>query len=598
MTTVDGSVRRVALVIGNAQYRHGAPLANPHKDAETIAGVLVRLGFELTRSPANSGPGWHSDLDLIPMKKLIAGFGIAAEQADMAVIYFAGHGMEIDGQNYLLPVDAELEHVRRVPAETASLQEIAHDVAGAKTLPLIILDACRNNPFLERMRGLEAGRSFRSGLGDIKFAGNLFVAYATHQGAKAQDGPVGGNSPFAKALAEHLETPDIDIRVLMGRVRDAVRDATGHAQFPHIYGSLGGGEICLKLSGEAKPLRLEPQQAAAIESRTVERQPSKLRGHSRVRWPWLALGASAVALLVGALTVWVWVAYAPAIPSALKPGDSFKECENCPWMVAVPPGSFVMGSPSTEEGHNSDEAPLHEVRIARAFAVGRSHVTRGEFAAFVKATGYATGDGCRTWNAGALKLEPGFSWRSPGFEQDDQHPVVCVSWGDADAYVKWLSITNGATYRLLSEAEAEYAARGTSSPGPQLRYFFGNDAADMCAYANGADLSFKRVYPGWTTAPCDDGNVFTAPVARFKPNAFGLYDVHGNVWSWTQDCWSDDYRDAAGDGLPRVGGSCTHRVLRGGAWGNIPQDLRTAIRIRFPPEVRVNINSFRVARAL
>lgn len=201
----DGTGKRVALVIGNAQYRYGPVLTNPHKDAETIAGVLERLGFELTCSSAKPDQGWHVDLDLISMKRLTADFSYAAERAEMAVVYFAGHGMEVDGQNYLLPVDAELEHVRRVRAETASLQEIVDDVCGAKILPLIILDACRDNPFLKRMRGMEHGRSFRSGLADIQQAGNLYVAYAAHQGAQALDGPRGGNSPFAKALAEHLE---------------------------------------------------------------------------------------------------------------------------------------------------------------------------------------------------------------------------------------------------------------------------------------------------------------------------------------------------------------------------------------------------------
>ena len=245
--------RRVALVIGNANYKHGKPLRNPHQDAEAIADLLGRLGFELTASPSQRDRYWHADLDLISMKRIIADFGIAAEKADMAVVYFAGHGLEVDGNNYLLPVDAELEHVRRVRAETASLSELLDEVDGVKQLPLVILDACRDNPFTGRMRGLDDMRSFRSGLAEIEPSGDVLVAYAARQGLKAQDGPEGGNSPYAEALVEHLATPNIDLRILLGRVRDTVRDKTGHRQHPHFSGSLGGNEIYLAQKSEAAP---------------------------------------------------------------------------------------------------------------------------------------------------------------------------------------------------------------------------------------------------------------------------------------------------------------------------------------------------------
>jgi uncharacterized caspase-like protein len=247
----EGSKRRVALVIGNTNYRYGPPLRNPHQDAEALTGVLSRLGFEPMPSQAAPRRGWHADLDLITMRRVIADFGIAADGADMAAIYFAGHGMEVDGENYLLPVDAELDHLRRVRAETCALNELLADVAGVKTLPLVILDACRDNPFVIRMRGIEAKRSLRSGLADIEPAGDVLVAYAARHGAKALDGPEGGNSPFAVALIEHLETPDVDIRILLGRVRDTVREATKRVQLPHIYGSLGGAAVYLKRSGKA-----------------------------------------------------------------------------------------------------------------------------------------------------------------------------------------------------------------------------------------------------------------------------------------------------------------------------------------------------------
>ena len=273
-------------------------------------------------------------------------------------------------------------------------------------------------------------------------------------------------------------------------------------------------------------------------------------------------------------------------------GEVFKDCEHCPEMVVVPPGDFTMGSPSSEEGRWDDEGPRHRVTIGSSFSVGVYEVTRGEFGRFVSSTDRSMGDSCRTWENGEWKARSGLGWRNPGFLQTDSHPVVCVSWDDAQSYVAWLSRETGEAYRLLSESEWEYVARA----GTVTRYWWGDGSSSQCRYANGADMSAKKHNSGWTVADCDDGYYQTSPVGSFGGNSFGLHDVHGNVWEWVQDCWNDSYAGAPGDGSAWEIGECSRRVLRGGSWNNDPGFLRAAIRYRVGTGVRFSNDGFRVAR--
>jgi formylglycine-generating enzyme required for sulfatase activity len=176
-----------------------------------------------------------------------------------------------------------------------------------------------------------------------------------------------------------------------------------------------------------------------------------------------------------------------------------------------------------------------------------------------------------------------------------RRPAIDVSWNDiTQQYLPWLSRKTGKTYRLLSEAEWEYVARA----GTTTRYHFGDSERDLCTYGNVADLSAKEKNPGWTLANCRDGHVNTAPVGSFQPNAFGLYDVHGNVWEWVQDCWNGNYSGAPSDGSARTTVDCGRRVLRGGSWYSNPLYLRAASRGRGTPDFRVDYLGFRVGRTL
>jgi len=196
---------------------------------------------------------------------------------------------------------------------------------------------------------------------------------------------------------------------------------------------------------------------------------------------------------------------------------------------------------------------------------------------------------------------PGRSWRNPGFAQLGSHPAVCLSWIDAKTYVDWLATLTGRGYRMLSEAEWEYAARGETAANSYKRYWFGDDEKDLCLNANGADQTTRESIQeaaGWTVAPCNDLYAYSSPVGSFTPNGFGLYDMHGNAWQWTEDCYHETYAGAPVDGSAWVTGDCSRRVLRGGSWVDDPKSLRAASRDWDPSGDRYFSYGIRVARTL
>jgi formylglycine-generating enzyme required for sulfatase activity len=232
--------------------------------------------------------------------------------------------------------------------------------------------------------------------------------------------------------------------------------------------------------------------------------------------------------------------------------------------------------------------------------VGKFHVTVDQFAAFVAETGYDAGSKCVVLEGGKNLEKEGRSWREPGFAQAGSHPTICLSWDDAKAYVDWLGRKTGKSYRLLTEAEWEYAARSRTKPGVYTRYFFGNDEKDLCRYGNGADQRAKTLVLEYVRdfAPCDDGYTYTSPVGSFAANDFGLYDVQGNAYQWIADCWHEDYRGAPTDGTAWISGDCDRRVLRGGSWLGAPRFVRSAYRSKQPSGYRHFGLGIRVARTL
>ena len=261
-----------------------------------------------------------------------------------------------------------------------------------------------------------------------------------------------------------------------------------------------------------------------------------------------------------------------------RPGREFLDCSVCPEMVVLPTGSYRMGSPSGEEGRYYSDGPVHTVRISYALAVGKCEVTFAEWDACVR------GGGCG------------------GHRPDDngwgrgRRPVMNVNWEDARGYVSWLSRETGERYRLLSEAEWEYAARA----GTQTAWYWGEGESGQCGYANGYDgVAHAELERDGAPASCRDGYVTTAPVGTFGANGFGLHDMLGNVWEWTEDCWHDVYGGAPSDGSAWLsGGDCSRRVLRGGSWDNQPRDLRSADRNGGQSGNRYYDDGFRVARTI
>lgn len=263
----------------------------------------------------------------------------------------------------------------------------------------------------------------------------------------------------------------------------------------------------------------------------------------------------------------------------VKALETFRDCANCPELVVIPPGKFAMGSPKGETGRAADEDPLHTVTFAKPFALGKFEVTRGEYAEFVAKTGQHPGDGCYFFDGTKLVADPARNWEKPAYTQTDRDPVVCLNMQEMDAYVKWLSTTTGASYRLPSEAEWEFAARG----GTKTARPWGDAIGKGTANCDGCGTPFDAKG--------------TSPAGTFAANGFGLHDVLGNVWERVFDCYQQNYNLTPTDGLPAVTGDCTQRVTRGGAWLSDAPDVRIALRNWDLAGNRKYTLGFRVARS-
>jgi formylglycine-generating enzyme required for sulfatase activity len=282
---------------------------------------------------------------------------------------------------------------------------------------------------------------------------------------------------------------------------------------------------------------------------------------------------------------------------------SFRDCADCPEMVTIPPGTFMMGA-SKEEADQSNrkaslverlvsispasEQPQHRVVISQAFALGKYPVTRGEFSRFIHETGYDANTPCTVRTRGHNLPSSGASWSDPGFQQGDRDPVVCVTWTDANAYIGWLNKkiqSSGGTpkadlYRLPSEAEYEYAARG----GTTTLRWWGDDIGRNKAVCDGCGSPWDRQQP--------------APVGLYGANKYGVSDILGNVSEWTQDCWNENYAQAPADGSPRLTGDCKLRVKRGGSWQASARLVSSELRSHTDQNSADFSIGFRVAKSL
>jgi formylglycine-generating enzyme required for sulfatase activity len=604
--------KRVALVVGNRAYKHTPWLQNAVKDADAVGHALKRLGFNVLDG---------RDLDFASLARQVRDFGRALRDAHVALFYYAGHGLQVRGENYVVPIDASLEHEADVQLELVAVQTVLAQMELGNRTSIVILDACRDNPLarnLARAMGGTRSVAIGKGLGPIQSGVGTYIAFATAHGQVASDGGGADHSPFTASLLDHIEEPELSISDIMMRVRQKViamtQDSRTGVQVPWESSALVAPFYFKPKTNETVALLARPNPAelasdaendwerlkiAETENTSVIKKFIEQYDNSEHLWAVRARQRLEVVevLLTERARIKLAAPFCTNpygnwfLPGAGKT-EWFKDLDIGPELVVIPAGKFIMGSPEDEPQRLDNEGMQHEVLIPKHLAVGRCTVTRGQFAAFVDATGYEVEGGAWVFTGNDWKLDLSKSWRDPGFEQDDSHPVVCVSWDDAQAYIAWLSKLSSLTYRLLSEAEWEYACRaGTSTP-----YWWGSAITpDQANY----DSAAEPYSGGGKKAEPRRG---TVPAKGFEPNAWGLYQVHGNVWEWCEDLWHDNYADKP-DGLRATGsawtaGSSDYRVLRGGSWGYDSQDLRSAHRDDSDPRFHNTNIGFRVARQL
>ena len=537
---------RIALVIGNGDYETtGWALTNPENDARLMKQSLEAVGFDVAML-LNATEDQMEDAFASHGARLRAG-----GQDAVGLIYFAGHGIQSEGYNYLIPVDANARTEQDVWAQAPRLgQALQHVRAAGNGVNFVILDACRNNPLPSSNRSAGSG-----GLAPVARSRGLLVSYSTEPGFTALDG-TGTNSPYTEALAQVIQQDGLIAEQVFKRVADQVNQATGGAQTPFYNSGLIGEDFCF---GDCdKPASSMVSSAIRLVTGGAGRD--------------LEEGEAADAPETDA------VATQPIDPPpATTPDTAFstiKDCDTCPELVILPAGTFTMGSPNQEFRRFDNEGPQREVSVPR-FAVGKYEVTFGEYAA------------CRA-DGGCQDHDPSTDGRKDPLWFSSRRPVMMVNARDAEAYVAWLnSKVDGAPYRLLSEAEWEYAARaGTDTP-----FSTGDEITSDDANYNGQrSYANKPVGGAYLRMPIDVGS--------YAPNAFGLYDMHGNVAEWIADCFRNSYAGLPKDGSAVPGSENCSRPVRGGDFTKVPSYVRSAMRGAEPASRRDERIGFRVAKSL
>lgn len=535
---------RIALVIGNGDYSF-SPLANPPEDARIITDALNQTGFEVIQL---------KNANQKKMKQAVREFSekLKASQDTVALFYYAGHGVQFEGRNYLIPTDADIRSQQDVEFESIDAQWVLDTIRDSHSgLSIIVLDACRNNPFAS------STRSATRGLVRMDAPRGSILAYSTSPGKEALDGK-GDNSPYSRALANAIKQPDLKIEDVFKQVRRDVLASTANGQVPWESSSLTDDFYFLNSSGS---------QQIVISNTAKEVIHSNSKKY--------------------------------------RAGDMFSDCMQCPQMVVIPDGQSLIGSNinDNEKGHYSageagrgaTEKPEFTVTLPQ-FSLSKTEITRGQFKKFIESSSYSPSAGCWVFKTALWKFYKKRNWENPGFKQDDNHPVVCVNWNDAQAYVEWLSDKVDKTYRLASEAEWEYAARG----GNETTFAWGNSISRACEFNNVYDiLGHQTIKSKWLkNVPCEDGAIYTNSVAQYKANGFGLYDMSGNVMEWVDDCWFNHHDVSNTTGKSRRGGVCTKRVQKGSNYQFSQLSLRPAARWSDEPNDRTIYVGFRVMRVL
>jgi formylglycine-generating enzyme required for sulfatase activity len=556
---------QVALLIGNANYQDSAaPLPATAKDSRALAEELRRNNFEVD---------FKENLTKDEMQRAIDAFVGKIRAGTTALFYFNGFGIQVGRQTYLMPVNAQVWSDDDTKRDGLSLDGVvaAMQRKGAR-VKIVIVDAARRNPFERRFRPSAAG------LAALDAPENTLAIYSAPPGSVVNDG-TSDTSTFMTELIKEMRTSNVTAEQVFNRTRVAVSRASNNQQIPWVASSLiddfsfaAPARVATTPAPPtqapppsptpapaparppaAAPTTPAPQAPVAVPSPTTPPLPAR-PSPSAAAPPSAPAPAPATPSTQTAATATPPAATAAKPTAAVNPGEAFRDCPDCPELVVVPAGTFNMGSSAPFEG------PVHKVTFAKPFAVGRFEVTFDEWDRCV------ADKGC-------------------SFRPDDKglgrgkRPVINVSWLDAKEFTAWLSAKTGKKYRLPTEAEWEYVARGgTNSP-----FWWGQ--------AIGQGQANCR--------ECNSGNVLqTLPVGSFKSNPFGIYDTSGNAAEWVEDCWNDSYRGVPQDGTAATGGQCGWRVLRGGAFDGQAKSVASAARFRYDHDVRYPANGFRVWREL
>jgi formylglycine-generating enzyme required for sulfatase activity len=532
---------RVALVIGNSNYKN-APLKNPVNDARDMASKLRGFGFTVIE---------RNNLVVKQIGSTLREFRSKLTPGSVALIYYAGHGLQIKGDNYFPTVDADITGEEDVPNQSLAMKQIMDVLGDAKTrLNLVFLDACRNNPY---------SRSFRSGsdgLSKVNAPNGTLISFATRPGSVAADG-VGRNGLYTWALLEAMDNKGQPIEQVLKRVVTSVKAGSRNQQEPWMEGSIEG-EFCFGNCINFTQVGVSDDRAlweSVKESRDVNELKVYLDQFPRGVFAGLA-NSRINSIEQSSLAQNVLTSSSVTVSQSrpLQAGSVFKDCEDCPEMVVIPSGVFMMGSkadPFSTSQPSADEQPQRSVSI-KSFAMGKFEITQEQWFSLM---------GTMPSNFKGRKL-----------------PIENVSWKDAQEFVVKLSEKTGRNYRLPSEAEWEYSARAGNKTG----YSFGENENEIRRFA-------------WLRGNSDNT---THPVGEKLANGFGLHDMLGNVWEWTQDCWNRNYIGAPLDGSAWTNGSCSSRIMRGGSWFSYFEWSRVTNRNGYDPAVRDRYGGFRVARSM
>lgn len=603
--------RRIALVIGNDNYDND-PLGTPINDARAISHTLSALGFQVMR---------YENVTRQQMEHAVHAFKRRLGPGGVGLFYFAGHGFRVSDTTLLAAVGADSRSPRGLLEHSIDLKSVLQGMAGPRPgkLNLVILDTCLNNPFTP----IDTGT-----IDDIRPPPQTLIAYATTPGSLAAEGARHGI--YTAELLKAMVVPGRSIQEIFHHVASSVRHLTNQRQAPQLATSLSNEFLFLTAQQDARPssnlpsiqhdntprtrailpkdsaeqyelafwdsikdsnhpadyeaylqaypkgrfaalarARIERLRAAAPKAETPQERPAPTTKAPERQRPAPTTKAApekqrpakeppAQARPAPEKETPKQATPAPVAPPSVASGggEEIRDCPTCPVLISLPGGVFTMGSNTGDPS----EKPAHRVAIGAPFAIGKFEVTVEQWNACVEA------GGCPRLTSDAN--------RAPSA------PVRDVSWDDAQQYVKWLTKVSGKPYRLPSEAEWEFAARG----GTTTRFWWGEQMRP-------GQANCKECGEPWN----QDG---PANAGSFAPNPFGLHDVNGSVWEWVGDCWHNSYKGAPDDGRSRDTPNCRERVIRGGSWREGATYMPSTTRFKYATSVRNSQNGFRVARDL